>query len=377
MTRTQKLEKLQSDIVNSIGERGTAEIATGVGKTFISFKWLYKYVPKYSKVTFFAETTVREKTLLDEAKKFKEIYNLDVTSDYDISFCCYQSLPITDSIAHIYDEIHDMLTPVYQACWFMNQPKYCIGLSAFIPNIPLDKLDFDSPTKLDILNQFAPVKFRYSISQAVEEGILSPFEISVKYYEFDNTVKSMLGGTKAKPVPMTEFEYFKYFDSRRKNFMMNHIYRGVCGKRVSDLLQSTKSPVPIAKKVLENPAKTVVFGVDINVLLEITPNVISSRNSKVVNQKIIDDFNAGKINTIGSFKMLKQGITLEGVERVLLVSYYSTEVDFLQRLGRGVRWVEDKIAKVIILKHKTSEMQDKWFNTMLGEFDKTLIKYES
>ncbi len=376
MTRIQKLEKLQSDIVDSIGERGTAEIATGVGKTFIGFKWLLKYVPKYSKVHFFAETTVREKTLMDEARKFEEIYGIDIMSIYDIKFVCYQSIPVTDSIAHIYDEIHDMLTPVYQACWFNNQPKYCIGLSAFIPNIPLDKLDFDSPTKHDLLNCFAPIKYRYPISQAVEEGILSPFEISVKYYEFDNKLKNMLGGTKAKPVQMTEYEYFKFFDTRRKNFMMNHIYRGVCGKRVSDLLQSTKSPVPIAKQVLENPARTIIFGVDIDVLLEITPNVISSRNSKVVNQKIIDDFNAGKINTIGSFKMLKQGITLEGVERVLLVSYYSTEVDFLQRLGRGVRWVEDKIAKVIILKHKTSEMQDKWFNTMLGEFDKTLIKYE-
>jgi len=376
MTRTQKLELLQSKIVDSIGERGTAEIATGVGKTFIAFKWLYKYVPKYSKVTFFAETTVREKTMYDEAKKFKEIYDLDVMSDYNISFCCYQSLPITNSIAHIYDEIHDMLTPVYQACWFNNEPEYCIGLSAFIPNIPLDKLDYESPTKIDILNQFAPIKYKYPISQAVEEGILSPFEISVKYYEFDNKVKNMLGGTKAKPVQMTEFEYFKFFDTRRKNFMMNHIYRGVCGKRVSDLLQGTKSPVPIAKEVLKTQGKTVIFGVDIDVLLEITPNVISSRNSKIENQRIIDEFNSGKIDRIGSFKMLKQGITLEGVESVLLASYYSTEVDFLQRLGRGVRWVEGKVAKVIILKHKTSEMQDKWFNTMLGEFDKSLIKYD-
>ena len=194
MERHLFLEQLQNDIVEKVGERGTAEVATGVGKTFIAFKWLYRFVPKGSKVSFFAETVVREATMKEEAFKFKRIFGKDVLIDYYVSFHCYQSVPDTDSIAHIYDEVHDMLTPVYCECFFKNQPKYCIGLSAYVPDTAFDRNDQFSESKRGVLHSFAPIKVTYTLEEGIADGVLSPFTTQIVEYELDNIKKTMVGG---------------------------------------------------------------------------------------------------------------------------------------------------------------------------------------
>jgi len=71
-----------------------------------------------------------------------------------------------------------------------------------------------------------------------------------------------------------------------------------------------------------------------------------------------------KINLIGSFNVLQRGKTLEGVENCILVSYYSKEHLFDQKLGRIIRFVENKTANMYIFCLPNS-LQEKWYNIML------------
>jgi len=365
MLRHEFLEQLQNNIVDKLGTSGTAEVATGVGKTFIAFKWLYKYVPKGSKVSFFAETIMREETMKDEAFKFKWIYKKDPLLDYYISFHCYQGVPETDSVAHIYDEVHDMLTPVFADCYFQNKPEYRIGLSAYVPDTFVDKTDPYSLTKRQLLAQIAPIKVIYSLEQGVRDGVLSPYEMKVIEYELDNTSKHMIGGTKNKPTAMTERQYHDYFENRRRADWAQTTYRMYCGRNIKTLLQSNRSVIPKVKELLPTTGRTIVFGVDLNVLEAIVPGaVVCSKRSKLDNARIVERFNKGEINVVGSYLMLKQGITLEGVETCIMVSYHSTKKDFIQRVGRVVRWAEDKKAKVFIYLVKDSPMHMKWLTSM-------------
>ena len=50
---------------------------------------------------------------------------------------------------------------------------------------------------------------------------------------------------------------------------------------------------------------------DLAQLLEVTPHVISSKNKDADNEELRKRFDKGHINTIGSFKMLKQGANLK------------------------------------------------------------------
>jgi superfamily II DNA or RNA helicase len=362
------LNQKQEEIANSIGKKGTAEVATGVGKTFIAFKWIYKTVPKGSKITFYGETTVRERTLHEEMDKFFELFKKDIRKDYTFEFLCYQSVKKTDSVCHVYDEIHEMLTPSYQDNYFDNLPEYVIGLSATIPNDPVDKNDPFGTTKRELLLKIAPIKYTYTLKTAIEEGVLSPYLLEEVWFDLDTKVKSFAGGTKKTPQMMTEKQYHDFFESRRTAYWADFNYKKLCGKKVCDVLQKTESSIAVAKRLLETSGKTVVFGIDLSVLEQILPGkVVCSKRNKKDNEQIIENFNCGKSNVIGSYKMLKQGINLVGAESCIIVSFHSKEKDFIQQLGRVVRFVENKTAKVYVLRINNSPMQQRWYNLMLND----------
>jgi superfamily II DNA or RNA helicase len=126
--------------------------------------------------------------------------------------------------------------------------------------------------------------------------------------------------------------------------------RKTLGRQMAKLLWQCRSKAETVKNLLPTlQGKTIIFGVELDLLMEITDNVVSGRNSEELNSKLIEDFNKGDIQVIASSKKLKQGITLDGVTNCILVSYYGTSTDFIQKLGRIVRFVPDKIANLYIL----------------------------
>lgn len=89
-------------------KKGTLEVHTGMGKTFIALQAISD-APKGSSVLFLAEVRDREETLYKEIEKFNSIYNTDLKSDYKITFACYQSAykwnGLTNNIAPLYSNI--------------------------------------------------------------------------------------------------------------------------------------------------------------------------------------------------------------------------------------------------------------------------------
>lgn len=74
-------------------KKGTAELATGVGKTILALHALYTMDSKISDVhLFLAETVTRKKDLLKEIEKYNKIFNRNVLKDYNLKFYCYQSV---------------------------------------------------------------------------------------------------------------------------------------------------------------------------------------------------------------------------------------------------------------------------------------------
>ncbi len=108
--------------------------------------------------------------------------------------------------------------------------------------------------------------------------------------------------------------------------------------------------------------KTLIFGNSIDTLLCVTKNVISSKNKDAENEKLRTDFDKGKIKTIGSFKMLKQGANLKSLDNTIIMSYYSKELDMIQAIGR--QRVTDSVGNVFI--YVTAGTQEvKWYKSAM------------
>lgn len=108
----------------------------------------------------------------------------------------------------------------------------------------------------------------------------------------------------------------------------------LCSKRAK-VLYSANSKVNKVKQLLNAlQSKTLVFGNDLDTIIKVTSNTVSSRNSKDKNEKIRKQFEQNKINTIGSFKLLEQGANLNSLDNIIMMSYYGKSRPIVQRIGR-------------------------------------------
>lgn len=385
MENNEKKNKIQMQAVKAWlknNKKGTLEIITGLGKTFCALHALYE-MPKDDKIhLFLAEVKDRKKDLYEDILKYNEIFNRDVLKDYNFKFKCYQGVYKKKNLKLglvIADEIHDACTPSYSKFFKNNSYDALIGLSATIDRNTSYKTESKVFTKGEILDSICPVVYKYGFKKAYKEGTTRKLKVNIIHHELDKTKKVIKSGGKKNSFYQTEEKAYKYwskrhaqswfiFDSEKKKLMIR-----ITAKKRNDILYKLASKVEEVKKLTNNiNTRSILFGNDINSLLKITPNTISSYNKDEENSYIRKQFENGKINLIASFKKLKQGANLPNIDNCIIMSYYSSSKDLIQRIGR----LRDNGNLGNIFIFVTKETQEEiWFTKMFENFNnvKTVV----
>lgn len=373
-----KKDKIQKEALSKWllnNKNGTCEIITGLGKTFIFLHALYT-MPKNDGKThlFLAETTSREIDLLKDIVKYNDIFKADVLKDYNLEFHCYQSAYKWENKEFGLvgaDEIHDSLTPAYSQFYFNNKYDALIGLSATVERST--KYDKEGFTKGQLLDKICPVIYTYNISKALEEGTTRNLNIYIIQHKLDSVNKNIKSGNSKKSFYQTEEAAYSYWDKEHKKSWyiqdqeLKDLKIRITSTKRSRILYNLESKIPVVKELLNHlKGKTIIFGNSLSSLEKVTNYTVSSNNTDAVNNEIREAFDKNEIDTIGSFKKLKQGANLENLDNVIIMSYYSTEKDLIQRLGR----LRDngKIGNVFILLTMNTQ-EEVWFNKMFKDFD--------
>ena len=360
MTRSE----IQQKAVNSwvkCNKIGTFNVSTGVGKTFMFLHCLHT-MPKTKLVhLFLAEVTDRKKDLDTDIEKFDKMFNVNTLNDYNLLFLTYQSAyKMIDKQFGLVcaDEIHFSLTPEYSKFYFNNKYEAIVGLSATIDN-----------SKLELLNKIAPICLTYTLTEAKNDGIGRNLRVYIISQELDAINKNIESGSKEKRFFQSEKKVYDYWDNQHKRSWFiedkdtKEFKIRITATKRSNLLFNLPSKVEIVKKLLtEIVGKTIVFGNSLDSLLKITDNVVSSRNNEDENTIIRSNFDNGLIETIGSFKKLRQGANLDKLDNCIVMSYYSTEGHQIQQWGR-LRPNQNKIGNVFILLTRSTQ-EEVWFQKM-------------
>jgi superfamily II DNA or RNA helicase len=374
-------------------KHGTAEIITGAGKTFLGLKALYT-MPRHSDLThlFLAEQKDREVDLEADIIKFNKINSCDVHKDYNLRFVCYQTVRNWSGYKLglvIADEIHDSMTPENYKFYINNTYNAIIGLTAkfdgklqyAVKNNDVLKAFFNENivSKLDMLNKVAPIIFSYTTIQGQSEGTSRLLNIYIVESEIDRNNKNIESGNATTKFfqseeaaikyanknvkialglqPFPTEDYYEYQERRNLAIFKSSL------KRCS-LIYDLPSKVAVANKVMASLiGKTIVFSNSLKAVKKVTTFVVASSNTdseNIFNRAMFDE---GQIKTIGSFKKLKQGANLEQADNVILMSYYSTEVDFIQRIGR-LRQNKNLVGNVFILVTKDTQ-EEVWLSKMM------------
>lgn len=361
------------------GKKGTCEIATGIGKTILALHALYTMPMDGKTHLFLAESTSREKDFYDDCNKYAKIFGKNPLHDYNIQFFCYQTVYKWKKEPNIglviADEIHDSLTPAYSKFYFNNKYDAIIGLSATVNR----ETKYEEFTKGDLLDQIAPICFTYDLSTAQAEGTSRKLKVFVIQHRLDDKDKNIPSGNKNKRFYQTEKAAYDYWDKQHKKawYIADDELRGykikTTSHKRSNILYSLPSKVNIISKLVNKlEGKTIIFGNSLDSLYKVTPNVLSSRQTDEKNNKLRSDFDKGKLKVIGSFKKLKQGANLEGLDNCVIMSYYSTEKDIIQRMGRLRQ--NGKIGYVFILLTLATQ-EEVWFNKMIQNLSEIELIY--
>ena len=350
-------------------KEGTLQIITGLGKTFISLHALYTMKKDDRIHLFLAEQVDRVKDLKDDIEKYNKLFKRDVLNDYNLQFYCYQTVYKWKNKHFglvIADEIHDSITPAYSKFYFNNTYDAIIGLSATIPLETKYIINDRVVTKGMFLNKIAPICFTYSIDDGQKDNTSRKLEVYIIENELDSIKKTVKAGSKKKPFYQSEQAAYDYWNTQHKRAWFEEDYDKqqlrirITAQKRSSILYNLESKVEIVKKLLHVlDTKTIIFGNSIPSLLKITPNVITSKNSAVKNDRLRDAFDNDKIQVIGSFKKLKQGANLKDLDNCIIMSYYSTDKDFIQRIGRLRN--NNTVGRVFIIRTKDTQ-EEIWFN---------------
>ena len=357
--------------------RGTVNLATGMGKTFV-FLDACNDNPNGEIKLFLAETAERELDLRRDIEEYRKLYGIDHS---DIVFECYQTAYKWEGKRFGTvgaDEIHFAMTPMYSKFFENNECMHLVGLSATVDN----DTDYGDITKNQLLRKYAPVCFRYDMNQGIKDGIGRPLNIHVVYHRLDSQAKTIEAGNKDNRFFQTEAAAYNYADRMfRKGIVIRNefLIKRYMQLRMR-LLHGLPSKVRDVTRLLSlmKDKRVILFGNDLHALEKITPHVVRSarkgekkKERDEINRIIRHRFETSEINTIGSFIILEQGANLKGADSIIMMSYYSDDGRLLQRIGR-LRKDEEKIGDVIIFV-TIGTQEESWFSSMMEGIDKDVV----
>lgn len=343
-------------------QKNTIVLATGGGKSKVAIDLLKEMdLSEEDQILLLTNATpLRDHNWKVEFEKFGYDWNR-VTSE------CYQTTKSWTGKHFkvcIADEI-DFIAEGYAKVFENNTFDKIIGLTGFI-----------TEEKEEFLQSYAPVCFKAPTSQLQEAGALNKskfifikFPLSIKKSIEKKTKK---GGT----FKVSENDEYRYWD---KEFQLSMIAKASTERKLSLLGEHFENDDSWKKldwkmKISSSKRKSVLHNSENSAAL--TNKLISlihgEEGNKILvfssltkqcnkfpnpfhgaledkNSPLLDRLNRGEINTLSSVKKISRGVNLEGVNWIIKESYDSSEVDFQQQHGRGLRLKPDQVLTVIVL----------------------------
>ena len=320
---------------------------TGSGKSMVG---MYCIQEKNVNTLIVVPTIALMNQWVDELNKNLELSDIGKLGDNNRKIC-----PITVAVINsiresdlsyfemiILDEVHRYASIENIKPLLGNEFKYKLGLTATL------KRSDGQHDKLEEL--IGPVVYEYMTKDAVNEGVLSRFEIvnvgvelddleKIKYDKYTQTIERFSfpgmfqvvynqGHPKwheaVAAVRATTYRKGIISNAKAKIEALTAILRDNFGKKVI-IFNETIKMAEKEKKVLEK------LGYEVEIY-----------HSKLKDQKAINRFRSGEVNILISVKSLNEGLDVKDVDVGIRVAGTNQDRDTIQRLGRSLRVVEGK-----------------------------------
>ena len=298
----------------------------------------------------------------------------DVLERVDIM--CYQSAYKLDGNHYdvvVCDEIHLGLSPEYRKFFENNTWDRLLCMTATLPE------DYEYK---EVLYKIAPVVYTITLDLCVKLGLVSPYEIvcipvkltdleEKEYKKANNTfvyAKYCLGQFDAFDRAKHIMGAGKHTASSEDKAAAAQFYRAI-RQRKAVVDHADNKVAELQKIVIKNIGeKILVFGGSnefTNKLADATDTfstVYHSGKTKKQREKALEDFRSGDKPVLCSTKALNQGFDVADATMAVICGLTSKALTMIQRVGRIIRYQEDKIGKIFVLYVRDSQ-EEKWLKS--------------
>lgn len=383
MEKTQKqvIDLIQKDAVNSLLDKdkdvlsGTLLMGTGTGKTKVAIdaiKALNQYLGHLSRVLWVTPTErLRDVDAPAEFDKWKAVEEKENTT-----FLCYNSLSKLQNEEYdicIFDECHHITENNIQFI-FANKIKRLVCVTATFP---------EDEVKAEIIQRLAPIRFTYSLEDAVEDEIVKKINIHVCYVPLEDETKDIEVKTNNYHFWTTEKRQYEYYSKEVEKY--KHVYFsdptekkkdlwfGKIGRR-SNFIYTLPSKIRAAKKfllTLPEDEPVLVYGKRVKAIDQLG---MGTYHSKRKTSDDLDAFCSGESKRLAVVDGLNEGANLPHLKTIVVMSLDSKKLNLTQRVGRAVRKDGDHEANVYIFVSKGTQ-DEIWFRKAMQAFRRTTINY--
>lgn len=247
-------------------------------------------------------------------------------------------------------------------------PKRILGLSG--------TLSTETKWNLRTILKLNPI-FTYSIEQAIEDGIISNFEIVLVSSNLNTTHRVVTSGTKKKPLITTEKGHYDFltsqFEKFRKLSYKDASYvaiKELYARQRMNFIYMSDSKLKIAKKIVDNNKRCIVFTGRTEQAEMLCESSYHSKNKK---EKNLDKFIDGDIDKLAVIEMSSMGITIPNLKVAIIHQMKSNSEMSLQKVLRVCNLEDDIVAQIYVTYYKDT-VDYKWTREAFAGVDERRIK---
>ena len=340
------------------GKFGILNLCPRFGKIRTSINILKHYDPHATVLIAYPDNKIKDSWIADfEAMGYD---NPNVSYTTHLSLHKYKDYQFN---LVIIDEIHLLSEAQIEACKdLVAANDNVLGLTGTLSRWTEETL----AQELDMV-----VIAEYPIHQAVEEGVIVDYEITVLRVPLDNlTINDYKG---KKRTEKKQFDNYGWVIDQMERQGKNTMFLRLGRMRI---IQSSLAKLNATRRILENNPNDRIL-----VFCGVTKTAdslgIPSYHSKSNEKQMFEDFASGKGNHMAVVKIGNTGVTYKPLNKVIINYFDSNAENLAQKINRCMAMEynnPDKKAQIYIIS-SNEEVELKWLKKALEFFDKSKIKY--
>jgi len=227
-------------------------------------------------------------------------------------------------------------------------------------------------TKKDLLTDLhLPVVATYTIDQAISEGVIADYDITVVKVPLDSY--ELRPYKKTRKTEKGEFNMLSMIINKMESEGRDTMFMRLARMRViQNSIAKKNATISLLKRFTDN--RVLIFSGTINVADNLG---IPSYHSKSTEKNIFQDFVSGKLKHLSVVKIGQTGTTYSNLNSVIINYFSSSGEDMAQKILRCMSFEYDNLDKKshIFIISSTEQVELLWLSKALEFFNPEKIKY--